>query len=72
MMNKTFRTGEERFDQYEVLREAGTMIDNLPSDSERRQVMVSLAERYGLRVSDKRTTAPRGFAPGFRRKRAHG
>ncbi len=62
------RTGEERFDQYEVLREAGTMIDNLTTDSERRQVMASLAERYGLSVADKKAATPRGHRPGPHRK----
>lgn len=70
-MSKPFKTGEERLDHYEVLRECGALIDSL-TEGERRQVMVSLAERYGLRVSDKTTTPPRGYAPGFRRKRAHG
>ena len=59
----------ERFDQYEVLREVGTLIDNLPSD-ERRQVMASLGERYGLKISDKPTGTTRGYRPYYGRKRA--
>lgn len=70
-MSQTPKTGEERFDQYEVLREAGTMIDNLCTDSERRQVMASLAERYGLSVTDKKAIPPRGYRPGPYRKHSH-
>ena len=58
----------EKFDQYEVLREVGALIDSLPPN-ERRQVMASLGERYSLKISD-RTNNP-GQLPGTGRKRSY-
>ena len=60
----------EKWDQYEVLREVSTLIDNLPAD-ERRQVMASLAERFGLKITEKTGTNNRGHRPGYGSKRSY-
>jgi hypothetical protein len=56
----------EKFDQYEVLREVALMIDSLEA-SERRQVMASLAERFGMKLVDK-VSSSGSFKPYPKRK----
>ena len=60
----------ERFDHYEVLRETGALIDSL-TESERRQVMASLAERYGFHIADKAAVKGRSYSPVPRSKRTY-
>lgn len=57
----------EKFDHYEVLREVALMIDSL-EPSERRQVMASLAERFGMKLMDKTTGSGNSFRPHYKRK----
>jgi hypothetical protein len=58
----------EKFDQYEILREVSAMIDSL-EPSERRQVMASLAERFGFKLMPQTAGGGSGFKP--KRKRSY-
>lgn len=52
----TGATMSERLDRHEVMREVEALIDGFP-DSEQRQILASLAQRYGCTFTEK--SAPR-------------
>jgi hypothetical protein len=60
----------EKLDRHEVQREVEALIDSFAND-EQRQIMASLAERYGFKITDKASTPRRGYRPGPARKRIY-
>ena len=60
----------EKLDQFEVQKEVSLLIDSL-EPKERREVMAALAERFGLKLTDKATVNGNGLRPTYRKKRVY-
>ena len=57
----------EKLDQFEILKEVSLMLDSLP-ESERRQVMASLAERNDMKLIEKSSGGRSSYRPAPKRK----
>ena len=55
--------------EFEILNDVAGLLDSLKPE-EQRQVMAALAERYGLRVSEKNTGSRSNYRPAPRRGKA--
>lgn len=60
----------EKLDQFEIQKEVSLLIDSLEPKA-RREVMAALAERNGMKLTDKTTRSGSGYRPSFKRKRGY-